>query len=126
MTTPPLFILALLTIAQPALAQSAASAIRPVSSHQISVDQATHAHAESFIAVDPKDPRHLLATAIVMVKGTDHSYPYASFDGGKTWARGRIIGDSSVAAGGDPIIYIAPSGSSFFCTLTRVDGVSRT
>ncbi len=39
---------------------------------------------ESFIAVDPRNPQHLLATAMVVVNGELHAYPYASFDGGKS------------------------------------------
>ncbi len=79
-----------LIIARLAEPQSASTGIQLVGSHQISVDNATHPHVESFLAVDPRDPQHLLATAIVIVNGETRSYPYASFDGGKSWTRGRV------------------------------------
>ncbi|MDQ6633540.1 MAG: glycoside hydrolase [Gemmatimonadota bacterium] len=118
-------VLLLLAMARLAGAQPASPAIQLLSSHQISAANATHPHVESFIAVDPGDPRHLLATAIVIVKGEVRSYPYASFDGGTSWARGRMVGDTSVVLGGDPVVYITRSGSSFFSTLPVVKGVSR-
>ncbi|MBA3404910.1 MAG: exo-alpha-sialidase, partial [Gemmatimonadaceae bacterium] len=122
-----MFSLALLTVTQPAFAQSAGSGIELLNSRHISVDQADRPHVESHIAVDPRDQQHLLATAMVVVNGETRSYPYASFDAGKTWARGRIIGDSSIigAGAGDPVIYITNSGVSFFSTLAKVDGVNR-
>src|SRR5437773_4998351 len=82
-----------------ALAASTArgqSGIHALGSHQISVDHGTHPHFEPFIAVDPKNPRHLLATSGVVVNGEGRWYPYVSFDGGAHWSRGKIIGDSSI------------------------------
>src|SRR5688572_22275089 len=106
------FALGLLAITQPALAQSAGSGIELLSSRQISVDQANRPHVESYIAVDPGDPLHLIATAMVVVDGRARSYPYASFDGGRTWSRGQIVGDSSIigAGSGDPVVYITNTG----------------
>lgn len=120
-----LSLLALLTIAAPTLAQS--SGIQVLSARQISIDQAKQPHVESYIAVDPKDPQHLLATAMVLIDGQMRAYPYATFDGGKTWSRGQIIGDSSITGPGaaDPIVYITDSGVCFFSTLAKVNGISR-
>lgn len=122
-----LFSPALLTITQLAFAQSAGSGIELLSARHVSVDQAERPHAESYIAVNPRDPLHLLATAIVIVDGETRAYPYASFDGGKTWARGRIIGDSSLVEVGavDPVVYITDSGVCFFSTLAKVNGINR-
>ena len=119
-------LLALLIIVAPALAQS--SGIQVLSARQISIDQAKQPHVESYIAVDPKDPQHLLATAMVLVNGEMRSYPYATFDGGKTWSKGQIIGDSSITGPGaaDPIVYITNTGVCLFSTLSKVNGVSRT
>lgn len=66
------------------LAQSTSSGIEPVKSSHISVDMARYPHIESHLAVDPLDPRHMLATAMVVVEGKIRTYPYASFDGGAT------------------------------------------
>ena len=59
------------------------------------------------------------------MQGEGRAYPYASFDAGNTWTRGRIIGEASVVTGGDPIVYITRAGSSFFSTLATIDGVRR-
>lgn len=121
-----LFFLAL-TITQPVFAQSVGSGIQLLSARQVSVDQANRPHVETYIAVDPRDPQHLLATAMVVVHGEMQAFPYASFDGGRTWARGRIIGDSSIsgAGAGDPVVYITNAGVSLFSTLANVDGIPR-
>jgi hypothetical protein len=119
-------LLALLAGSSQATAPSPASGIELLTAHQISVDHATRPHAESYIAVDPRDPRHLLATAMVVVGGQMHAYPYATFDGGKTWTRGQILDGSDISAGAvDPVVYITPSGTSFFSVLARVDGVRK-
>jgi hypothetical protein len=70
-------LLTLLIIAVPALAQS--SGIEVLSARQISIDQAKQPHVESYIAVNPKDPQHLLATAMVLINGEMRSFPYATF-----------------------------------------------
>ena len=121
------FTLALLATTPLALAQSAGSGIEVLNASHISAAQAERPHVESYIAVDPRDPRHLLATAMVVVAGETRAYPYASFDGGKTWAKGRIIGDPSIVGVGaaDPVVYITNSGVSLFSTLAKVNGVDR-
>ena len=110
------------------LAQSNASGIEAVGDRQISVAQASVPHVESFIAVDPRDSLHLLAAAMAFVDGESHVYPYASFDGGKTWVKGRFIGDSSLtsATGADPVLEISPTGVALFSVLAKSDGVDRT
>jgi hypothetical protein len=115
------FFLLALTITQPAFAQSAGSGIELLSTRQISVDRADHPHVESYIAVDPRDPQHLLATAMVLVNREMWTYLYASFDGGRTWVVGQIIGDSNMLGGGavDPVVYITNSGVCFFSTLAK-------
>jgi hypothetical protein len=122
-----LFSLALLAITQPVFAQSVGPGIELLSSRQVSVDQADRPHVESHIAVDPSDPQHLLATAMVYVNGEPRVFPYASFDGGKTWAVGQIIGDSSITGPGklDPVVYITKSGVSIFSTLGKQSHVAR-
>src|SRR5687767_15644991 len=81
------------------------SGIRILSSHQISTDSRSNPHVESFIAVNPRNPRNLIAAAMAFVKGENVSFPYASFDGGRTWVRGQILPDTSITNGADPIVY---------------------
>jgi hypothetical protein len=116
-----------LAIAQSVFAQSTGSGIEQLSARQISVDQADHPHVESYIAVDPRDPLHLLATAMVHINGEMRTYPYASIDGGKTWAVGQIIGDAGITGPGafDPVVYITNTGICFFSTLAPVNGIAK-
>jgi hypothetical protein len=127
MIAPRLPALALLILAQSALAQSTRSGIELLRTSHVSIDQATRPHIESHVAVDPRDPRHLLATAMVIVDGRPRAHPYASFDGGQTWIRGRILGDSSItgSGGADPVVYITGSAVALFSTLAPVNGRDR-
>lgn len=107
--------------------QSTNSGVELLTSHQITLDRAKHPHVESYIAVNPNDPKHLLATAMVMLDGAMRAFPYVSFDGGTSWTVGQIIGDASITGPGaaDPVVYITPSGTCFFSTLAPVNGVGR-
>jgi hypothetical protein len=102
-------ILASLTFIQTAPSPPAGSGIEPLNARQSSIDQAERPHVESFIAVDPRDPQHLLATAMVIIDGTVHAFPYASFDGGKTWTRGQFVGDASITVGAVDRSFTSPN-----------------
>ena len=117
---------ALLTTTRPAAAQVADSGMQFIGAQQISIDHATHPHIESFIAVDSRDPQHLLAASMVVINGETRSYPYASFDGGKSWTLGRIIDDEEVVTGADPIVYFSSSGVAFFSCFVTVKRLDRT
>jgi hypothetical protein len=117
---------ALLTSALPMPAQVARPGVQFVSTQQISVDHATHPHVESFIAVDSRDPQHLLAASMVVINGETRSYPYVSFDGGKSWTLGQMTDDPGVVTEDDPIVYFSYSGVAFFSCLATVKGLART
>jgi len=122
-----LFLGLLTSFNQPVVAQAVGSGIELLSARQISVDHPKRPHVESHIAVNPRDPQHLLAAAMVVVEGEMRVYPYASFDGGRSWTRGRIIGDSSMTVrAADPVVYITSDSVSLFSTLADVEGVRRT
>jgi hypothetical protein len=110
-----------------ALAQREPTGIELLRSKHISADRASSPHIESHIAVDPLDPQHLLATAMVVIDGRVRAYPYASFDGGASWRAGRMIGDSSIVGprAADPVVYLAPSGTALFSTLAPHKGRDR-
>jgi hypothetical protein len=116
----------LLTTTRLVAAQVAGPGIEFLTSQQITVDDPMHPHVESFIAVDPRDPRHLLATSMVMIDGGMRSYPYASFDGGKSWTPGRMTDEAGVVTGDDPLVYFSYSGGAFFSCLATVNGLERT
>src|SRR5688500_18706121 len=115
--------IALSVLAQPSLAQSS-SGIELLTTRHVSIDNARRPHVETYIAVHPRNPRHLLATAIVSENGKIRSLPYVSEDGGQTWTRGRVIGDTTIISDdtADPVIYFAPTGDPYFSTL----GTNRT
>jgi hypothetical protein len=121
-----LLAIALLTTTRPVAAQVASSGIEFLTAHQISVANATHPHVESFIAVDLRDPQHLLAASMVVINGETRSFPYASFDAGKSWILGRITDEAGVVTEADPIVYFSSSGVAFFSVLATVNGLDRT
>lgn len=106
--------------------QSTGSGIERVSAHQVSTGQAQHPHVESYIAVDAKDPRHILTVAMAIVSGQTRPFPYVSFDAGRTWVRGTFRGDSSMISpsAGDPAVYITSSGC-YFTVIGLVNGADR-
>jgi hypothetical protein len=83
----------------------------------ISADSTANPHAESFLAVNPRDPRSMLATSIAIENNSTVSALYLSTDGGKGWQRIRSIGDSTIFKGGDPIVYFGPTGIAYFGTI---------
>ncbi len=87
---------------------------------QISTDNAKYPHFESFLAVNPKNPNHWLASAIMIGRDSEgDSYPYVSRDGGRTWRRGQMKRkDERIFKGPDPIVYFDPEGKiAFFGTV---------
>ena len=78
------------------------------------LERCTHPHVESFIAVDSRDPQHLLAASMVVINGETRSYPYVSFDGGKSWTLGQVTDNAGVVNEADPIVYFSYSGVAFF------------
>src|SRR5690349_1150219 len=58
--------------------------IKILSSTIISADTPTATHFETWLAVNPRDAKNLIATSIVIDKNMG-SVVYASFDSGKTW-----------------------------------------
>jgi hypothetical protein len=109
---------------QRAWAQADASGVTLTRSTRISTD--AHPHVESYIATDPGNPRHLIATAMTISKTAGDPAVWTSFDGGATWIRGRFVGDSGVLADSDPIVAITRSGAAMFAILASVKGEERT
>jgi hypothetical protein len=115
--------LGLVVMTSAAAAQSP-SGIRVISNHQISKDNAKRPHFESHLAVDAKNPRHMLATAMVQQGERTSSFPYVTFDGGKTWIRGRAkSGSNKIFQTGDPLVYITRKGVGLYVgSLSDTDG----
>ncbi|HEX6816237.1 MAG TPA: sialidase family protein [Gemmatimonadaceae bacterium] len=111
-----------------AVAGQRGPAIRVVRSQQISVAHPDRPHVESFLAVDPRDSRHMIAASMVVrADGRTGTDGYATFDAGRHWVESRIAPrDSVLALGGDPIVYITRDGTALFGVGTQRGGRSVT
>src|SRR5688572_10531449 len=110
-----------------AAAAQSSSGFRVLSTRQISADNPRRPHVESHLAVNPNDPRHMLATAMVEQGRRTSSFPYVTFDGGKTWTRGRsVTGDNRMFETGDPLLYINRKGTALYVGSLGGDEGSRT
>jgi hypothetical protein len=77
----------------------------------ISRDAPENPYAESFLAVDPKRPASMIATALTVDDGRLDSALYESQDAGVYWRRVDTGPHFDTA---DPIVYFAPTGRAFF------------
>jgi hypothetical protein len=88
----------------------------------VSNDAPTNPHAETFLALNPREPAQMIATSIVF---GDPLYPrgtsrvYASRDGGRTWQRSSAVGKGvSALMGTDPIVYYDYTGAALFGSIS--------
>lgn len=103
-------------LAAPAFAQT--NAITFGHASLISADAPRVPHAETFLAVNPKNPENRLATSLAVEHGSVVSVVYATFDAGRTWIRSHSApGDTSIYRGADPVVYFSPDGTAFFGTI---------
>lgn len=120
----PLACLTGLVTATPAWPQTGSSGITLTRSTPISSGGSPH--VESYIAADPSDARHLIATAMTISAPPRAPAVWTSFDAGATWLRGRFVDSADVIADADPIVAITRSGAALFATLARVNGEDQT
>jgi hypothetical protein len=93
----------------------------------VSADNPKNPHFESHLAVDPRDPKHMLATSTVHEGKDERSYIYATFDGGRHWTRGKTkSGDRTLFSGGDAVVYFNRRGTAFFVAGAKVKDESKT
>lgn len=112
-----------------------ASGIRRLNEEQISTANSASPHYESHLAIDPRDPRHMIAMATVQrvtVRATSDgkwvnsgSNLYVTFDGGSHWTP-SILRDTALGSGGDGTVYFDRQGSALAVVGTRIRGMSRT
>jgi len=85
-------------------------------SERVSKDGSSAMHVETWLAVNPRDPLHLVATAMVPEEGG--SVVYVSRDGGRAWRRAAEAGTGALVLPDlDPVVEFAPDGTPFFSTL---------
>ena len=89
----------------------------------ISADAPADPHGESFLAVNPKNSRNLLATACRIHEGRSGTSGYVSHDGGKTWTRVALPASAAkISTGWDAIAYFDAQGNAFYAANDR-DGL---
>src|SRR5258707_4774573 len=80
--------------------------------------------AESWIAVNPKDPNNMIVSAVA--KGGRETQVYSTRDGGRTWTRARFAkggggggggGGVDVDKGGDAVVYFDETGIGYAVSL---------
>jgi hypothetical protein len=106
-------------LAQLAIAASSAGAEPPKiqigRTTTISSDVPSDPHGESFLAVNPKNGKNMLATSCRIHAGKMGSSAYVTRDGGATWSRVALPqGAAKVSSGWDAIAYFDASGTAFY------------
>ncbi len=85
---------------------------------QVSTDDPDIRHVESWLAINPHDPRNLIAASMVFGDRGGVA-AYASQDGGKSWVRATHGPHSDrVFEGMDPAVAFDPEGKAFLLTLS--------
>ena len=95
---------------------------------QISTDEPTSRHVESWLAINPRDPHNLIAASMVFGEPSGVA-AYASHDGGKSWVRATHGPRSDrVFEGLDPAVAFDPRAkpTSSLCRTTSRFGAQPT
>lgn len=80
----------------------------------VSADAPTSRHAETILAINPRDPANFVLTAIRLGEPV-HTVVYASHDAGGTWARARSADGSLLAdSTDDPALTFDGQGRVYF------------
>jgi hypothetical protein len=104
-------------LAAPAPLKPPGPAITIFPSVQVSTDEPKARHVESVLAVNPRDPKNLVAASIVLGSNTRVAV-YASHDGGQSWSRGKEgVGGSTVFDGLDPAVAFDREGNAYLVAL---------
>jgi hypothetical protein len=112
----------LITIASGSHVAAQSPQITVGQSVHISASHATDVFFETLLAINPRNPRNLIASSIVCREAAFWCDVYASFDSGQTWVQGRgPEGDEQMFRGGDPVVFFDASGAAFFVRTGRED-----
>ena len=109
------------TLLYVALAQTiAAQKIAVGPTVTISADAPADPHGESFLAINPKNPKNQLATACRIHQGDRGSSAYVTHDGGLSWT--RVVPPATaakVSTGWDAIAYFDAQGNAYYAANDR-------
>jgi hypothetical protein len=97
--------------------------LRILGHRPISADTARRPHFETHLAVNPEDPRHMLAASMLLTADAKiGSSVYVTFDGGRRWTRGRTsAAGRRMFISGDPLVYFSPKGTPLFVAGGRTE-----
>src|ERR1043166_15507 len=96
--------------------------IRMGRSTLVSGDAPTVPHAETFLAVNPRDARNLIAASTILQGGWRDAV-YASHDGGRTWTRAPLRPSSPPTQfDGDPVVYFDERGVAVLSEISPFAG----
>src|SRR5262245_43143606 len=80
----------------------------------VSKDDPKSPHAETFIAVNPRNAKNLVAASTVLGNGQWRDAVYSSFDAGVTWTRSRLAPSTPPTDfDGDPVVYFDDRGVAY-------------
>jgi hypothetical protein len=88
-------------------------------------DDAFVAHIEPVLAVNPQDPRNLLAACRVFVGPDVGVATYASFDGGDSWRGHGLLPGLVPDFDGNPTMAFDSRGHAFVCCAAATQGLPR-
>jgi hypothetical protein len=95
---------------------------------KVNPDASTEAQNEPYVAVDPRDAKHIVVGANSWLVGNGHFevFAYTSFDGGRTWSSSQpyIVRNASRINAADPTIAFGADGTVYFAfvALTPAQG----
>lgn len=90
----------------------------PWSNIKVNTDSGNEAQNEPYVAVDPRNPSHIVVGANSWAVGNGHfeAFAYVTFDGGRTWASSQpyINRNASRLNAADPTVAFAADGTVYF------------
>jgi hypothetical protein len=86
----------------------------------ISTDAPSDPHGESFLAINPRNPKNLIAASCRINKDGAGTSAYVSHDGGQTWSRVKLPPTADkVGTGWDVITYFDAGGTAYYAANDR-------
>src|SRR5262249_8214011 len=101
-----------------------APTVTVLSSRPVSTDDRAARHVETALAIDPTDPRRLVAASIVFGSKSGVAV-YSTPDGGDIWQRATTATGADLFPGIDPALTFDDRGRAFLVTMAHTTAVWR-
>jgi uncharacterized repeat protein (TIGR01451 family) len=89
---------------------------------QVNQDATTSNQNETTVAINPTNPRNLVAGSITFETGAGECAAYASTDRGKTWTHQVLPNAPGFTLAGDPVVAFDRNGTAFFLCMNLMAG----